>query len=735
MAWNLTSSSYSNEPFADLKVTGYRHTIQNGGQDSASFRIAANNTGTPPFDRAENVTIKYGSDVVFRGFVDSCVPDSTGRAQSYSVALIGAFGKLARTPYQQSIAISSDPSEQEYALTSECVLGYDDDGDRLNASQILEDIMSYAAAPTGLSAGSLLSGVTITPPQMELVDVTCDAALRRVLAWFPDTVLYMNHSSGLVNVVRPASLSTETRASSGTGSGVVSIAPEQRKRWPVAGIKIVWKTTATRDGIEEITVTEDTAGTVSGMDAVVITVPLTGENIDTVSQECVTETMPRALDDFTAEQWVAFLLKKFPEFAAAEPEEGQIEMVSMRQTIDEDSKVGLGSIPEWDADGEDPELPYPAYPRILMAGAVPPWQAGISAAPTRLTVVLKPGADIADNPALYELFDRGAKKEREFYLDITGTDAETVVYRTVVAHEGGESPITGLAADYYAALNADAPAGSYTWVGVAPDFDLVPGNAITLTGTRPVTNGVIQRADVAVDGGSTTTTVTWGPNGVLSPTDLVELQRAGGRRSRLRNTSGSGRTSAAPEGRTIKGSAATPQKNTSKNTPARATGDFAIRQSGPTEVTIADGTLLSGQWTDLSTLTPQEPIFPIAVTGSPLTVAHGDKVWLGIDYSGATGGTVEGESSPLSVGDATIVGNVTVSYYNSYAVGGYLSPPFIASPTRPASSPGEYAYVELATIEIVDGVMSILNPKKGPITCQMWFMLDAAALSLTNTTP
>ncbi len=741
MPWTLTSANYSGTSFAAAGISSCQITKNGAGGDSCSLYLPGDSSGTPPFTELENVTI-FAPDgsAAFRGFVDACPRAASATAQGWNVTLLGNLKKLDRITYLQRIQTVDDDGEPAVAFLAEGVLGYDQDGVRLNSAETIAEILAFAStAGSGLSTGSILSGTDITLPQMNVDSMTCLEAIRRVLMFHPDASLYLDHASNTVHVTRPASQSVVTRASSGSGSGANQVEQQGKRRYRVNGITIQWKTTSNVNGVEHTHIVTDAVGTSApALDVVVIPIDLQGQEITTQSQECVTDTIPRFLTDFTLTEWKDFLLKNCPDFAATMPTAGQIKLVSMTQTIDESTKVGLGSIPEVDPDGGGgPMAAIAAYPRMLIGGSIPLWQAGISAAATRITVKLAPGDDISDNPALYALFDRHDEKTLELDIPVTGTDAQSITYTTATITEG-ESPVLGLALDYFTALNADAPAGIYHRTTLDPDYALAPGKRLTLTGPWPCIAAVIQQVTLDVFSGKAA--VRFGPNGILSPPDMVSLLRAGSRSTRLRNTGSSSRTSSTPSGREIKGTTGGATRSNPATRTTEAYTEYKVKQltcSGTSgSVSIGGGTLITGTPGTVADEYNNLPIFPAApirtvdVSGaSSVTVNDGDTIWAKVTYEGVSSYALYGgENTTIGIDPYRITCRLQIAWALPYAVDhtAYVAqptqpPPLIEGyPAEPGDTVTNYAYWPIARIAIADGIMTIHPIQTTPLAPPVW---------------
>ena len=319
---------------------------------------------------------------------------------------------------------------------------------------------------------------------------------------------------------------------------------------------------------------------------------------------------------------------------------------------------------------------------------------------------------------------------------MVGTDAITKTYRAS-ATVAGESPVTGLAADYYAALNTDWPEGSVAFVGEEVDIDLHPGKRLTLTGDVPVTTALIQAVEYDIMEGRTR--VTFGPAGLLQPGDLVELLRAGNRSRPLVNVAGGFRTSSTTGGATvIKGATGGRQTGATKVRPAKSLVPWEVTQEGDDSVRINDGVVHSPSGLNDSTTSGLaafiDPVRSWHVLGNVVTgVADGDSIWWKVPLSKLYAYEATGTATPFvydaGSGSAFVV-SVTVpvhAYMFSIVEGAEAEPgTFVASASRPAAEDVEFdpeesdanawGWIEIARIAIDgDGVMTITPVQIGAV--------------------
>lgn len=639
--WTAQIGAGSATAFSTLQITSCVVGLQAGGEDSAELAFALEADATAPAAENDAVIIRESSNIYFRGYVVRVEPFADGGREGWVVQCSGLSSNLNRITYRQRYAIGPATPSQEYGYKTRCQLGIDDAGDNQTTAETIADVLTYAATESsGVATGSILSGVSLIVPPQEVVDSTCMECIRTPLRWHPDCVSWFDHVASTFNVAKPSALSTITKAVSGNGSGCKLIRQKPLKRRAVRGVVLTFETVNTVDGVEWIDLTEQTAGSTSGVDIVRRTITLKGT--DTVTQSQETKTAPLIDNSSSLSAVRDWILKHFPDVAETDPVAGNVEVVSVTQAVDVDEKVGLGTVPTSGG--------LPKYPRELVGGAIPPWQAGISAAPASITITLRWKGDVA-NPALYKLFD----KETGLLVltrELTGTDATTTVYRTSTSTAGETAP-EGLAEAYYAAISTESPAGTVVFVGNEIDRTLVPGKKLTTTGLFTLTGVVIQ--SVTADIFSGRTTVNFGPiNPRISPDDFIALQRAGERAVKPSLTPGALRTSGAVTGSSnVEGAVAGRTGNSVRSTGQNPQRYFTVNQSTATTVTINPGVVLT---TLLDIDNPTNDPTPTYVAhtieaeyASPTaTVSNGSKIYLRLTYTGtqySSEGALTGSSS------------------------------------------------------------------------------------------
>jgi hypothetical protein len=622
MSWTVQIGAGSAVSFPTAKVSGCQVSFNAGGIDTASLTIAKDAT-TSPAPAAENDTLilAYSGTVYFRGYVTQVMPAADGGNEGWTINCNAKSGNLQRVTYQQPYATGADDTLK---YKTRCILGLSDGAEPQTTDECIDAILAYAQPFTGVASGNILSSSGTYFPKIEVVDSTCWEAVQQVMRWHPDCVMWYDHVADVVNVTRPASLATTvTKAISGNGSGARQFKGTPLQRRVVRGVVLKFETTSTVDGISYTDITQQVGGpNSSGLDVVIRTIALNGTDTVTQSQYCKTQSIPQVPADLAGPAGKSWIEDHFPEFRDLNFVAGQVGVVSVKQTVDTANKVGLGTIPTTGTP------PVARYPRELIAGAIPPWQPGISACPVTVEVVLRWTGDTW-NEKLAELFS-GAEKTLTLSVDMTGTDATTQTY-SIATTTGGEVAPDGLAQAYYDALSVNAPAGTATWVDTEIDRNLKPGKKLTLTGSFPVTGAVIQ--SVAADLFSGRTTVNYGPiNTRLAPQDFIALQRAGERAVKPSFYGGGVRESGALRGKSnVEGAVSVRQRNSSRAAPPPPRKFFTVLAKTNAQVEVLAGQVkaplidVDGNVDKIGrTLT---------VAASTFSVADGDKIWLKLTHS------------------------------------------------------------------------------------------------------
>ncbi len=611
MAWSISPGG----DFTAAKVIGCTRNLQAGGKDTCTLVFAKNADEAHAFAEDAAVTVAGPGGTFFSGVVACPERSATGSDEEHSVRLVTKWKWLEEIPYIQLFAAGATPGTTRYK--SRVILGLDTTGARQTAAQIIADILAYANSQgAGISVGTIALGETLTPPLMEMTDATCAEALRSVLRWHPDCVVYWDYAAGgTLNMEKGSSLNTISRTAgpSGTHHGTrAKVYP--RGDMLLRGVQIHYEVTSTVDGIAYNNIVTDGAGASTGRRVAHLTIPLQGANITTQSQYCQTQNIPTSKTDPNFPAWIK---ARWPDFVATNPLAGQFELTDPEQEVHEDEEVGPGTT-------------LSTYPRELIKGQIQPWMTGVSACPVTVKVRVRHKGSAAANPKFYKLFTR-PDKILELTTEVMGTDAHTRTYSTVSGTPSEAVP-TGLAAAYFQAFQSVTEEGEFENVGAEPDVDIVPGVKLSLTGAVTVSGAPVQSCSTDVFSGRTS--ARFGPmNASLTPSDFVEIQRAGSRSRPLVNPGGNPRITSGADsgGGTIKGATGGRLKSSSITAGVPDEDFFTCKPGATGAISIAEGAVVSAQWPGTisnSTPVPTTPMRQKTVYAADVSAGAGDKIWL-----------------------------------------------------------------------------------------------------------
>ncbi len=714
--WKINSLEIDDQMGSSINAV-----FSSDGKDKCTVILAVDADTTLDAGLVEEASVVIykadGTTAYFRGVISRISPLANGSNELIQIDIESHWYWLERIVYQQRYALGSASTA---TYLSRVILGQrDTDGAARTTGQAIGDILAYAATHgSGITASSILPLDSIYFPPVEMVDATCAECIRAILRWHPDTYIKWDHASGagflyIDRAANGAALSLHSTGSatvSGYSVGIRSVTIAPREDRKVRGVVINYETTTTVDGVEYVDISQDTGGSnTEGKNVAVFTIPLRGSNTITQSQDIVTADIPEVIGDVNAE----FLNNHFPEIKDANFTDGLVQVVSVTQEVDEDNKVGDGTVPS-------------SFPREIINGSVADWMSGIVSAPTTVKIVLKWVGDASTNRKAYDLF-KGAKKTLELSYECTGTDAITKTYYTST-FTPGETPTSGLAADYYDAITSPMVEGSISIVEEEPRLSVQPGKLLTLTGDFATPSPTLIHT-VATDVFSGRSTVRFGPsNPRLAPPDFIELLRAGTRNRPVFALPDAARTDGkiSSSGNETKGSKSGRMKNTSKSTDQKSRRWFTVEMAGTDSVYITEGRILAPDISNWASITwpgplpdpPNACLKQYTIASDTISgVANGDGIWLKIDF-GETPATYKDDESvtiALASDDGGFALSVSVDNYNG------TSGEFIKySVSVPPASNKRYCYILLAEIAIgADGEMTINQRHDGVITIPM----------------
>ncbi len=459
----------------------------------------------PDFDIAYGtiVEIHYAGTRRFLGRCVRSVLSEGGVEALRTIRLAGPWEWLERIPYRQSWQMWND-DELGPTLTSRVILNQDADGDAISVEAQLADIVGHAAT-RGAPLAFGLAAVSLTLPWDEQRDITCAAAIARLLRYTPAVASWIDYSGatpmiyfgGGAALTLPAS--AETRVSGYRDDLVV----------PGLTIEIERISTVTTDDGANSYRSLDflTAGTTAAVDALFATLQLAGSDSSksVMRLDVETEAIPDPLTD--AAWWIA-RHSRLKNVAAAD--------LSFIQAVRRNLRTGLLV-----TDPED-------YPRISLNPMTDLSAMGINARVEQFRAIV----DIVQRD------EDGAITESEhavnLSLDVITTNATTRTYSKLQSYSATSAEPTpaNLATELLAHLSVRYAEGSASW----PIRDLwaAPGNTLYST---PIQTVHVSSADKLAE-------VAFGPPQHLSVADFAAVLQ--GFRTRRASISWKARTNAEP---------------------------------------------------------------------------------------------------------------------------------------------------------------------------------------------
>lgn len=295
MAWQVKIGSGSLAAAATLGIEDVALDYASRSADSCVLTGSAA-VLDPTF--GDVVEVWWGTPAV-RRFVGSIGPSTRIGAADRQVLCHGLWHDMERVVYCQRWRISVDGALQ-WVYSSRAILGQAETGDwprRQNVGQTVAAVVAYAAL-RGVAIQLGACSVDMVLPLDEVRDVTCSAAIDRVLRFAPSLCSWFDYST------------TPPTLHFGLGSAVGTVPVEDRQislrhDLVVPGVRLEVETTTDTPSGSLRVLTFQEAGDADALGAVWATVPLSGGQTSRTKSELdvVTEPVPDPLDD--AAWWIA----------------------------------------------------------------------------------------------------------------------------------------------------------------------------------------------------------------------------------------------------------------------------------------------------------------------------------------------------------------------------------------------------------------------------------------------
>lgn len=511
----MASTWYINDTdLATLGVTDLKIKFCNRADDVATWTcdgkaldsVASFATGT-------GITIKKGSSSVFRGVLTSLPRYGTGTGQRISYEARGGWYFLGKVFYTQKW-----PKSVSGLLHSKTrvVLGYEGNdsgthGQQCSASRQLKDIVTVAhnkAASHIAGSTSYIDVSSIKLPADEEVDLTCADAINRVLRWFPDTVVWFDHTQSppVCHMKRRADIS-DIQYLSAANAEEVELTP--RDDLVVPGVSIDYEITSASSNktYKDVQTDSANAGNPSALGAAHFTVQLDGGSSHYLWQSVTSEALPSTRPAATVAgmtAWGNFIQQYIPE-------------LDRTGTFEDFSLVSPDVWPpRYQVPGTQT---HKILDHVLLRGEIQPWMADKYAAETRL-----------EFKASYTDGDGNTYVDRKFRVTLALTNCQSGIYNFRENVTPAEEVPEGLAKAIYDAVGTLYHEGRAVVVDDDPPDIASPGQKLSISGVLPSGSAVCLVQSAEWDVGRGRSTVSFGPPQHVGVQDLVELAQANRKR-------------------------------------------------------------------------------------------------------------------------------------------------------------------------------------------------------------
>lgn len=273
-----------------LRDWGIRNPVLrrvNRGVDALEFVVPSSDVlGADPFAFDTPATLWRGDTRYFSGLFEDCIVGASAGGEGHACRIVGPWQALEDIVYQQPYIVKN-PSFAGFLayLSSRVVLGQDVWGKKISIDQQITNIVGWAR----FQGGNLFTLSTVdslnSPPLSEARDISCAAAINRMLDMVPDSVAWFDYSTATpaLKIRRRANLSTVSLAIGDANliRGLSSL--RARNEIKARGVVFVFQTTEVNeaDGRSYTRETRQSAGVSTGRRVVFATIALGGQGTST----------------------------------------------------------------------------------------------------------------------------------------------------------------------------------------------------------------------------------------------------------------------------------------------------------------------------------------------------------------------------------------------------------------------------------------------------------------------
>ena len=468
--WTVSVAGAAAKSLAALKIEDFSIVYASRAADMATVACSPSVAWT----YGTLIGVYFGASRVFYGRVLRSTLSREGAQTIRVYTVAGPWHWLERVTFRQTWAVFAG-DELGVGVSSRVVLNQTAFNTPLSADGQLAEIIAYAAdrgAPVAFGS----SGIGLTLPFEEDRDLTCAQAVERVLRYTPDMASWIDYAQDIPTV----------HFGEGAALPAVRIQSDSvtyRDDLVAPGLTIEIERVGSTNGTQYRTLEYQTAGTVTDVDALFVTLPLSGKDYSSVrrSVDVVTEEV----GDYTAAAWWAAKHPRLEGISAAD-----VTMVSADR--------GLLA-------AEFPRLSSTPLPDLTAAGC----KARLETFSCVCDIIKRSGSDIVS-----------VEYDVNLEMDFITTDAVTKTYtwRDAVSITSPETVPSGLAAALLSHWSVRYAEG----VMSIPLADAFPTPGMTVLDS-PVQS-------VSVSSRSADASVEFGPPEHLSPQDFAA--RLGGFRNR-----------------------------------------------------------------------------------------------------------------------------------------------------------------------------------------------------------